>query len=166
MIFALLAGAWPAAAADYARGARPFEDCLGAALTRQPGRVVKVEFKETEAGRRVYEFDIQGADARSWDLECDADTGGIIGVEREVDTAADARFAAQAKVTEAEARATVAAAYPGEIEEIEYEIEEDGGATYEFDVAGVDGEQTKVEVNAATGEVIEVDRERWQVGFE
>jgi len=165
-VVALIAGVRPIAAAEFARGARPFEDCLGASLSRQPGRVVKVEFKHTAAGSSVYEFDIQGADGRSWDLECDADTGAVIGVEREVESAADPQFAAQVNVTEAEARATVAATYPGEIQEIEYEIEEDGGATYEFDVAGTNGEQTKVEVNAANGEIIEVDQERWQVGFE
>lgn len=166
VIVALMAGVGPVAAAEFAHGARPFEDCLGAALTRQPGRVVKVEFKVTAAGRNVYEFDVQGADGRSWDIECDADTGAVIGVEREVDSAADAQFAAQPRITEAEARATVAPTHPGEIEEVEYEIEEDGGATYEFDVAGRNGEQTKVEVNAANGEIIEVDQERWQVGFE
>lgn len=161
-----MVGVWPVAAAEFARGARPFEDCLGASLSRQLGRVVKVEFKHTPAGRSIYEFDIQGADGRSWDVECDADTGAVIGVEREVDSTADPQFAAQVRVIEAEARATVAAKHPGEIEEVEYEIEEDGGATYEFDVRGTHGEQTKVEVNAATGEIIEVDQERWQVGFE
>lgn len=154
-----------AAAGDIARGTRPFEDCLGTALQRQPGRVIKVEFKIVD-GRSAYEFDIQGNDGQSWDVECDADRASIVSVEREVDSAADPLFSAQAKVSEAAARKTVAVEHPGMIEEVEYEIEENGSASYEFDIAEPDGTQTKVEVDAASGKIIEVDRELWQVGFE
>jgi uncharacterized membrane protein YkoI len=154
-----------AVGADIHRGARPFEDCLGAAIERKAGRVIKVEFKTVDA-RKAYEFDILGSDGKAWDLECDADTATIVSVEREVDSVADPLFAAQAKIAESQARRILAQRYPGEIEEVEYEIEESGDASYEFDVAAGNGTQTKVEIDAATGEIIEIDRELWQVGFE
>jgi hypothetical protein len=36
-----------AVSTDTPRSARPFEDCLGAALTRQPGRVILVDVDTT-----------------------------------------------------------------------------------------------------------------------
>lgn len=57
-------------------------------------------------------------------------------------------------------------AHPGEVVEVEYEIESDGGSTYEFDVIGKDGKETKVEVDAATGKIIEVHVEEWEIGEE
>lgn len=153
------------AAAPVERGARPFEDCLGAALERKAGRVIKVEFKTVDA-RKAYEFDIMDRGGKAWDVECNADTAAIVSVEREVDSVADPLFAARARITESQARRILAQQYPGEIEEVEYEIEESGSASFEFDVAAGDGTQTKVEIDAATGEIIEVDRELWQVGFE
>lgn len=147
------------------RGARPFENCLGAALDRKAGRVIKVEFKIAGA-RKAYEFDIMGSDGKVWDVECDADKATIVSVEREVDSVANSLFAARAKISEARAREILTREHAGEIEEVEYEIEENGSPSYEFDVAAGNGTQTKVEIDAATGEIIEVDRELWQVGFE
>jgi uncharacterized membrane protein YkoI len=152
-------------AAEFPRGARPFEDCLGTAMAARPGRVVKVEFK-TVGDRKAYEFDIQGNDAVSWDVECNADTAELVSIEHEVDSASDPLFSSKAGIDEAQARRIVSEQYPGTIEEIEYEVEEDGAASYEFDVDANDGTQTKIEVDAATGKIIEVDREIWQVGFE
>ncbi|MCG3200855.1 MAG: hypothetical protein NFCOHLIN_00717 [Gammaproteobacteria bacterium] len=154
-----------AVAATVERGARPFEDCLGVALEHKAGRVIKVEFKTVDA-RKAYEFDIMDSDGKAWDVECDADAATIVSVEREVDSVADPLFAAQAKISESQARRILTQQYPGEIEEVEYEIEESGSASYEFDIAAGDGTQTKVEIDAATGEIIEADHELWQVGFE
>ena len=46
----------------------------------------------------------------------------------------DSLFKARARVSVADAKATVLAAHPGTIAELEYEIEANGAATYEFDV--------------------------------
>jgi Peptidase propeptide and YPEB domain len=40
------------------------------------------------------------------------------------------------------------------------------GSTYEFDILGKDGQETKVEVDAASGKIIEVHVEDWQIGEE
>lgn len=138
--------------------------CVKAALTVKEGTIVKTEFK-TENKVGVYEFDIEGADGKAWDIECDAKTGKILEVEEEV-TANDPRFKAAAKVSEADAKATALAAHPGTIIETEYEIEADGKASYEFDILEQDKEEIKVEVDATTGKIVEVSYENYQIGKE
>lgn len=138
--------------------------CVKAALSKHEGKIVKMEFK-LENKSPVYEFDIESADGTAWDVECNAKTGKIIEIEEEV-KADDARFKALAKVTEAEAKATALAAFPGEVVETEYELESDGKASYEFDIVGANKQETKVEVDATTGKIVEHDEEVYQIGQE
>lgn len=138
--------------------------CVKAALTKREGSIVKAEFK-SEKKRGVYEFDIESADGKSWDIECDAKTGKVTEIEEEV-KADDARFKALAKVTEADAKATALTAHPGTLAETEYELEEDGKASYEFDITEADKEEIKVEVDATTGKIEEVSYEEYQIGKE
>ncbi|OYY91912.1 MAG: peptidase, partial [Methylophilales bacterium 16-45-7] len=49
---------------------------------------------------------------------------------------------------------------------IEYELEPDGKASYEFDILEADGEEIKVEVDATTGKIVEVSYENYQIGEE
>jgi len=142
-----------------------FEKCMASALEERPGDIIKVEFKN-EQGGHFYEFDIKGDDGADWDLECNAHRGLISEVEREVDSVNHPLFAAKAKVSEKEARVTVLALYPGTITDVEYEIEFNGAATYEFDVDTTLNQEMKVEVDAATGEIVEANREMWQIGLE
>lgn len=137
--------------------------CVKAALAKQDGTIVKVEFKnEGKAG--VYEFDIESADGTSWDIECNAKTGKITEVEEEVK--ADHATFTSAKVSEEDAKATALAAHPGTIAETEYEIEPDGKASYEFDITSANGKEYKVEVDATTGKIVEDNEEMYQIGKE
>ncbi len=138
--------------------------CLKAALIKHDGKVVKVEYKsEKKVG--VYEFDIESPDGTAWDIECNVKTGKVTEIEEEV-KADDPRFKALAKATEAGARATALAAHPGTVAEVEYELEPDGKASYEFDITEADGEEIKVEVDATTGKIVEVGYENYQIGHE
>jgi uncharacterized membrane protein YkoI len=57
--------------------------CVKAALSEKDGKIVKVEFKsEKKVG--IYEFDIQTADGKAWDVECNAKTGKVTEIEEEV----------------------------------------------------------------------------------
>lgn len=138
--------------------------CVKAALSKHDGKIVKVELK-SEKKTPVYEFDIESADGTAWDVECDVKTSKIIEIEQEVKVD-DAKFKAIAKVSEADAKATALAAHPGTIVETEYELESNGKASYEFDILEADKEEIKVEVDAATGKIVEVDYEVYQVGQE
>lgn len=138
--------------------------CAKAALAKHDGSIVKVEFKN-EGKSGVYEFDIESADGTAWDVECDAKTSKVIEVEQEV-KADDATFKAIAKVSEIDAKATALAAYPGTVTETEYELESDGKASYEFDIKTANGKEMKVEVDAATGKIVEANEEIYQIGKE
>lgn len=143
----------------------PFERCMQTVLKQQPGQVVKVELKLEEA-REVYEFDIRGLDGKDWDLECLKSTGEIVEIEQEVDHPNHPLFKKNVKVNEREARQTALDRYPGKIIEVEYEIEADGRSSYEFDIDTVDGREIKLEIDAETGDIVEINEERWQVGLE
>lgn len=143
-----------------------FEKCMAAALDERPGDIVKVEFKNEE-GAHMYEFDIRGLDGSDWDVECNAHRGLVSEVEREVDSVNHPLFKAKMKISEADARKIALAIYPGVIVEVEYEIEPNGAASYEFDIdTEIAGQEMKVEVDASTGEIVEANRELWQIGLE
>jgi len=142
------------------------EACMKAALAKRAGEVVKLERKD-ERGVPVYEFEVLGADGKSWELECDANTGKIIEEEQEVASPDDPLFKAKAKISLDQAKKIALDAYPGEVVETEYEIESNGDASYEFDIKTKEGKEVKVEVDAATGKIIEdKETELYQIGKE
>lgn len=142
-----------------------FDRCLTAALDKRPGQIVKVEYK-IEDKRHVYEFDIRGRDGFNWDVECLKNTGDIVEIEREVAYANDPDFKAKVKLSENEAREIALAKFPGEIVEVEYELESDGRVSYEFDIDTNNDGEIKIEIDATTGEVVEINSEIWQIGLE
>ncbi len=53
------------------------EACMKTALSKHPGAIVEVSM-ETEDGRPIFDIDIQGADGKNWEIECDTETGEVI----------------------------------------------------------------------------------------
>lgn len=143
------------------------ETCILAAQAKHKGTMVKLEVK-IEKGQPVYEFDIESADGTAWDVECNGRTGKITEIEQEVKNADDPLFKAKMKITLEEAKQIALKAYPGEIldGEVEYEIESNGAASYEMDIKMKDGKEMKVEVDAATGKIVEANEELYQIGRE
>lgn len=165
---AILMGTVTAYAADFAMPSTKvsMETCLKAALARQAGTVVKLEFKD-ERGTPIYEFNIVGRDGKEWEYECDANTGSITEEEQEVANPGDPLFKAKMKINQDDARQIALKAHPGTIVETEYEIESNGEASYEFDIQMPDGKEVKLEVDAATGKIIENgENEIYQIGKE
>ena len=138
--------------------------CVKAALSKKDGTIVKLEMK-SEQKQAMYEFDIEMADGTAWDIECNVKSSKVTEIEQEV-KADDAKFKALAKVSEADAKATALAAHPGSVVEVEYELEPDGKASYEFDIMEADKEEVKVEVDATTGKIVETSYEVYQIGKE
>ena len=138
--------------------------CVQKALAKYDGEIVKLEY-HVEDKKPTYEFDIETADGKAWEVECNVKTGEITEFEEEV-AFDDPRFASQVKVDVEKARATALAAHPGRIVEVEYELESNGKASYEIDVLEADGEEVKVEIDAASGKIIEVAYENYQIGQE
>lgn len=142
----------------------PIEVCLDAAIDLIPGHARKVEMK-IEGDDPVYEFDIDAVDGITYNVECNAEEGYIVEVEREVD-ANDPVFKKLAKFSEKEARDFALAIHPGKVVASEYEIDFEGQATYEFDIQTKLGYEVKVDVDAATLEIEEANVEIYEIGSE
>lgn len=97
---------------------------------------------------------------------CDADSGKLTEKEAEVENPNSQAFKKNVKVTEEDAAAIALKTNPGTIKEVEYEIEDNGASSYEFDIVNDKGLETKVEVDAATGKIIETAVEEWEIGQE
>lgn len=65
------------AIADAAQHNTKMNDCIKASLVRHPGAVMEVEMEQDD-GRLLFDIDIQGSDAKIWEIECDAVSGEIV----------------------------------------------------------------------------------------
>ncbi|MCK5354614.1 MAG: PepSY domain-containing protein [Methyloprofundus sp.] len=141
------------------------EKCISAIYKQKTGDLVKLE-KLNVAGKPFYEFELRDANGFEWEFMCDVRSGKITETESEVKSVNSLAFKRHMKVTEEDAAKIALKIYPGVIKEVEYEIEDNGDATYEFDIVNSLGVETKVEVDAATGKIIEVAIEEWEIGEE
>ena len=158
----LLASAAAPAAAEVS-----IHDCLRAALAIKAGSFTKLEYLGfTDEREAVYEIELRTPAGREWEFECSAASGRIVEIEQEVETVDDPLFASRMKIDEAQASEIARRLYPGTVEEVEYEIEANGAASYEFDILDADGVEFKVEVDATTGDIVEVQIESWEIGEE
>lgn len=131
--------------------------CRKAASESAKGEIVKVEPKRVKDGGEIYEIDIKAADETQWQFKCDKTSGKIIKKEQELPNADHPAFAALKKIDEAEARKIALSEYTGIVNKVGYEIQSDGTATYEIIIETGDGLEMEVEVDAATGKIIEAD---------
>lgn len=170
LAIAVAAPVLPALAqADHGAGhhGQRLHTCLASAQAIQAGDFLKLEYLDPSAeGAPAYEIELRADNGREWEFMCDAATGVIFEIEQEAESADDPLFKAGAKVSLDDARDAVQALYPGKIEEVEYEIEANGDASYEMDVITEGGTEFKIEVDAATGAIIEVAVEQWEIGEE
>ncbi len=141
------------------------DHCIDAVRKSVKGDIIKLESLDVK-GKSIYEFEVADENGFEWELMCDTETGKIIETETEVSSPKSKAFAEKAKVTEEDALKIALKSYPGKVKEVEYEIEENKEPTYEIDILGKDGVETKVEVNAITGKIIEVSVEKWEIGLE
>ncbi len=141
--------------------------CLKSASAIKEGYYAKLEYLTlTDRGSKTYEIEIHDKDGLEWELMCDISAGTIYEIEREVESASDPLFKKNMKVNEDTAKKTALALYPGKVVHTEYEIEANGASSYEFDIFEKPGVTYKVEVDAATGEIVEVSIEKWDIGRE
>lgn len=136
--------------------------CVASAMEMHPGEIVSLR-AEMEDKNHQFELDINGDDGKMWEVECDSKTGKVLEVERSV-AGDDPEFTSQAKVSLDAALKTVLAEYPGVLLNIEYEIEPEGEASYEFDIQTENGEVWEVEVDAVTGELKPAEKVLYQIG--
>ncbi len=141
------------------------EQCLDQAFDTIPGHARKLEFK-IEGDDPIYEFDIEAtADGFTYNVECNAEEGMIVEIEKEVDKDHPI-FKKGAKVSIDSARKTALSIHPGDVMSEEREIGMDGSLTYEFDIQTKAGYEIKVDVNAITGLIEEANIELYEIGIE
>ena len=141
------------------------EQCLDQAYDTIPGHARKLEFK-IEGDDPIYEFDIESSkDGSIYNVECNAEEGFIIEVEKEVDEN-NPTFKNGAKISIEQARVNVLEIHPGRIVNEEREIGMDGSLTYEFDIQSNAGYEIKVDVDAKTGDIEEASFELYEIGME
>ncbi len=141
------------------------DKCVAEVKAAKPGDMVKLEALDVQ-GKTVYEFEVKDSKGLEWELMCDVATGKIIEIESEPAAAEVEVLKKAAKFNEADAMKVALTAFPGKLKEIEYELEANKDFSYEIDIIGKNGVETKVEVDAATGKIIETATEKWAVGEE
>lgn len=141
------------------------DSCIAAIQKQQAGDFLKLE-KLSVAKKPFYELEIRDSKGVEWEFMCDAKTGKITEQETEVSSVNDDAFKKHRQVSEDDAKATALKAHAGTITEIEYEIESNGNPSYEFDIVDDKGVETKVEVDAVSGKIIETATELWEIGEE
>lgn len=138
------------------------EQCLASVTERLGGDALHMEF-ESRGGVPTYEL-IVGTPRDTYYVGCDARTG-LIGEVDVIVGADDPRWRAVAKTDEDAARGTALERYKGEVEEIKRLLLSSGRAAYEVDVEiGDTGGEFNVYVDAATGTVMLVNFEYWEIG--
>ena len=141
------------------------EQCLDQAYDTIPGHARKLEFK-IEGDDPIYEFDIESSnDGFTYNVECNAEEGFIVEVEKEVDSN-NKQFKEAAKFSIDKARAKVLSIHPGRVVNEEREIGMDGTFTYEFDIQTIAGYEIKVDIDAVTGDIEEANFELYEIGIE
>ena len=141
------------------------EHCLDQAYDTVPGHARKLEFK-IEGDDPIYEFDIESSnDGNIYNVECNAEEGFIVEVEKEVG-ADNKTFNEAAKISIDQAKSKVLKIHPGKIVNEEREIGMDGTFTYEFDIQTEAGYELKIDVDAVTGNIEEANFELYEIGME
>jgi uncharacterized membrane protein YkoI len=138
------------------------DSCVNASLAKHPGNIVSLA-SEIEDGKAQYELDIKGNDGLNWEVECDAATGKINRIEREINPGSK-EFKSKAKIRLDAAIKIALDKYPGQVRNIEYDLEDDGEISYEFIVETDDGKLIEIEVDAVSGKLAGFETVNYRIG--
>ncbi|TMR27569.1 PepSY domain-containing protein [Actinomadura geliboluensis] len=125
-----------------------------AALKKVPGTVAEAELDD-EDGKAVWELDVLAQDGTWHDVTVDSGDGKVLTdrADEDGDDAAEAAALRKASVGAPAAADAALKAVQGHVTSAEFELE-DGKAVWEVDVAGKDGAEHEVTVDAASGKVL------------
>ena len=138
------------------------DKCVMNVMEKYPGHIVSME-AEIEKNRLIYEFDVKTKDGKEIEIECDAKKHTLHDYEVELKKG-NKEFAAAAKISENEAEKIALKEYNGKVVDREYAME-NGKPVYEFDIyVAKKGHEYEVEVDAVTGEILEVEKELYDIG--
>ncbi|MDQ4123212.1 MAG: PepSY domain-containing protein [Acidobacteriota bacterium] len=130
------------------------------ALSRVPGHIEKAQL-EREKGKLWYEFEIHKADNNAEvEIHIDAVSGEVGEVEQVTESGSlkEAEMFRQAKISWDDAEAAALKRVPGTIVMGELERER-GKILYEFEIITADGKEVMIHIDAANGEVEQVEQD-------
>lgn len=140
----------------------PLSVCVKSAQAKHPGKMVSLSH-EIEDGKPQFEIDIKGDDDKNWEVECDAASGKINRIEREINPNSP-EFKAKAKIRLDAAIKIALDKYPGNVMNIEYDLEDDGEISYEFIIKTHAGKTIEVEVDAESGKLAGYEEVTYRIG--
>jgi uncharacterized membrane protein YkoI len=130
-------------------------DAIKAAQDKAPGRVIDTELK-SKNGKTVWEVDIAAADGKAVEVDVDADSGQV--VDSEPPTMAGGgdkmELIKSSKIEVADAIKTALEKASGRVVDTELRAK-NGKTMWEVDIASADGKATEVDVDAASGQVVD-----------
>lgn len=140
----------------------PLDACVKSALAKHPGKMTSLS-SEIEDGKAQFEIDIHGNDGFGWEAECDAASGKVNRIEKEI-RATSEEFKSRAKLRLDQAMKLALDKYPGDVLNTEYDIEDDGEASYEFIIRTTSGKTVEIEVDATDGKLAGEEEVLYRIG--
>ncbi|MFJ3997057.1 PepSY domain-containing protein [Streptomyces parvus] len=143
------------------------DQAVAAALKSVPGTVTQAELDRDDDdhdGRSVWELDVRGSDKKWHDVTVDAGDGKILKTRDDDNDDRDDHAPRSSAVTLNEAAAAALKTAPGAITSIDLDDDDDDNGRrgevlrWDVDIAGKDGKQHELRVDAKTGKVT-VDRD-------
>ncbi|MFJ9320811.1 PepSY domain-containing protein [Streptomyces globisporus] len=144
------------------------DQAVAAALKSVPGTVTGAELDRDDDdhdGRAVWELDVRGSDKKWHDVTVDAGNGKVLKTRDDDNDDRDDHAPGSSAVTLNEAAAAALKTAPGTITSIDLDDDDDDDngsrsdvLRWDVDVAGKDGKQHELRVDAKTGKVT-VDRD-------
>ncbi|MFB7400439.1 PepSY domain-containing protein [Streptomyces rubiginosohelvolus] len=144
------------------------DQAVAAALKNVPGTVTGAELDRDDDdhdGRAVWELDVRGSDKKWHDVTVDAGNGKVLKTRDDDNDDRDDHAPRSSAVTLNEAAAAALKTAPGTITSIDLDDDDDDDngsrsdvLRWDVDVAGKDGKQHELRVDAKTGKVT-VDRD-------
>ncbi len=144
------------------------DQAVAAALKSVPGTVTQAELDRDDDdhdGRTVWELDVRGSDKKWHDVTVDAGNGKVLKTRDDDNDDRDDHAPRSSAVTLNEAAAAALTTAPGTITSIDLDDDDDDDngsrskvLRWDVDVAGKDGKQHELRVDAKTGKVT-VDRD-------
>ncbi|MFE2055812.1 PepSY domain-containing protein [Streptomyces sp. NPDC059446] len=142
-------------------GRAAVDDAVGAALKAVPGTVTEAELDDDDGSRTVWELDVYGSDKVWHDVTVDAADGTVLS-DREGGSASGAddrdRHAPRSAAVSLDAAVAAALAQqPGTVTSVDMDDDDDdagrGPLHWDVDVAGKDGKEHELRVDAKSGKV-------------
>ncbi|MEV5577329.1 PepSY domain-containing protein [Streptomyces parvus] len=143
------------------------DQAVAAALKSVPGSVTGAELDRDDDdhdGRAVWELDVRGSDKKWHDVTVDAGNGKLLKTRGDDNDDRDDHAPRSSAVTLNEAAAAALKTAPGTITSIDLDDDDDDNGRrgevlrWDVDIAGKDGKQHELRVDAKTGKVT-VDRD-------